>query len=405
MASTSRLQSVREGTAAGDARLPSIGHVLDGRYRLDAHIGAGGFAAVYRATNLRTNQEVAIKVLIPQKADARTQERFSREVDVVTQLRHPNTVTVFDRGQTSEGLPYLVMELLHGAPLDEWVARHGRLSPVQLRHVAVQVLRSLVEAHDANVIHRDIKPANLFVASMPDDDMFIKVLDFGLAKSLDPVNSGPKTTNVLCTPAYAPPERLHSNVNSVQTDIYAVGMTLVEVLQGHHPLAGYSVARIIDFHLLDKKEVTVPAGVLNTPLGSVLKISLARNPEHRFTSARAMLNAFAAIDEQTLSDTPLPLTDGPQTAAAVSHLIDLTLDVVDDGTTLESHHAPDTEFTKVITESRGTPVSPTAPRHPPAESALFSTNVTSTGHRTIPIAIAIVIIALLVVLAMIRVLA
>lgn len=391
MSPTLTLLPVRDASSSSDPRLPSIGQVVDERYRLDAHLGAGGFAAVYRATNLRTNQEVAIKVLIPQKADARTQERFSREVDVVTQLRHPNTVTVFDRGQTPEGLPYLVMELLSGVPLDEWIAQRGRLSPRQLRHAAVQVLRSLVEAHDANIIHRDIKPANLFVASMPDDDMFIKVLDFGLAKSLDPANSGPKTTNVLCTPAYASPERLHSNVNSIQTDIYAVGMTLVEALQGYHPLAGFSVARIIDFHLLEKKEVPVPAGVADTPLGSVLKIALARDPSHRFATARAMLNAFVAIDENTLSESPLPFTSGPAAAALVSHLVDLTFEVVETGETAETRPAPATEDTTTLT--------------PPASSAApIQTDAPAVGggNRSLMIAIGMVVVTIVIALLALR---
>jgi serine/threonine protein kinase len=390
MSSTLNLLPVRDAGPSNDHRLPTIGQVVDGRYRLDAHLGAGGFATVYRATNLRTNQEVAVKVLIPQKADARTQERFSREVDVVTQLRHPNTVTVFDRGQTEGGLPFLVMELLDGTPLDEWIVSIGRLSPRQLRHVAVQVLRSLVEAHDAHIIHRDIKPANIFVARMPDDDMFIKVLDFGLAKSLDPSASGPKTTNVLCTPAYAPPERLHSNINSVQTDIYAVGMTLVEALQGFHPLAGFSVARIIDFHLLEKKEVQVPPGVMSTQLGSVLKIALARDPAHRFTSARAMLTAFISIDEQTLSESPLPFTTRPAAKAPGSHLLDLTFELVDEGNTLARAADGGT---------RDTLMAPTSDAKRLAQADAFEVDAVpkpARSSRSMPIALALIVATIII---------
>lgn len=311
-----------------DQRLPVSGQVLSERYCIEHQLGAGGFATVYAALDRAMGTRVAVKVLTPAKADPRTMARFSREIEVVRRLRHENTVRVTDHGQTAEGLPYLVMELLSGRPLDVQLSSQGPLSPASVQRIGTQVLRSLVEAHEGAIIHRDIKPGNLFLVNDRAPHEHVKVLDFGLAKSLDPERSGPQTTNVLCTPAYAAPERLRSNVNSVQTDIYALGVTMLELLQGYHPLSGCSVQDIVVFHIDQGGNLPVPPQIMATPLGAVIQVAVARDPAHRFANARSMLAAMQSLASSGLPEEPLQMPVTRARSMPGVDLVDLTFEFV-----------------------------------------------------------------------------
>ncbi len=174
-----------------DSRLIE-GAEVNGRYRIDRLIGQGGFGAVYRATSMATGSEIAIKVLGVSLAndDSELIQRFYAEAQITAALKHPNTIRVFDFGQTDSGALYIAMELLIGQALNELLRDRKRagttLDQAETVRVGVQTLRSLAEAHVNNLVHRDLKPHNIFLNEVLGDDAVVKVLDFGIAKRLQP---------------------------------------------------------------------------------------------------------------------------------------------------------------------------------------------------------------------------
>lgn len=163
--------------------LPKEGDLIGGRFRIVEHLGTGGFGTVYRALQENVGRDVALKFLTPGVAeDPINVERFRREAFHVSQLRHPHTITLFDYGQTEEGLVYMVMEYLDGTALGDLIQRDGAMDWPRAAHVFIQVLKSLSEAHRHGLVHRDLKPENIFLCEMFGESDYVKVLDFGVAK-------------------------------------------------------------------------------------------------------------------------------------------------------------------------------------------------------------------------------
>ncbi|MCU0687817.1 MAG: serine/threonine protein kinase, partial [Polyangiaceae bacterium] len=166
-------------------KLPLVGDTLLGKYRLGAELGRGGMGVVFEAVHLRMAQKVAIKVLLPEIAQRpELTHRFEREARAAARLRGRHTVRVHDVDETPDGLPFLVMEFLEGRSLRDELARHRQL-PIEdaVRYVR-EACEGVEEAHRAGIIHRDLKPANLFL-SVGGDEQVVKVVDFGIAKTLD----------------------------------------------------------------------------------------------------------------------------------------------------------------------------------------------------------------------------
>jgi serine/threonine-protein kinase len=285
--------------------MPRAGDVLVDRYRLNEVIGEGGFAAVFRATDLRVEQEVAVKVLDPlMSRRPRYVARFNREIRTITSLRHPNTITVTDRGTTDRGCLFLVMELLQGKPLDRLLKEEGSLAPERVAHIALQVLKSLAEAHDKGIIHRDIKPANVFLVRMAGEKDFVKVLDFGIAKSMEEDDSSGALTctgEVLCSPHYVAPERLRENVTFPASDLYSLGIMMLELLDGRPPYDGDNAMSITICHAMVHEPVPIAPEHLNGPLANVLRRSTAKLVEARYQSADAMLADLQPVVHGLLS--------------------------------------------------------------------------------------------------------
>ncbi|HYO71941.1 MAG TPA: serine/threonine-protein kinase, partial [Archangium sp.] len=167
---------------------PLIGRTLNGRFSILEPIGVGGMGRVYRAQQTPLDRVVALKVLnptVPTRKDPGFQKRFLREASRSSKLRHPNTVTVIDYGQTDDGIYYIAMEYLEGRTLGQVLAETGPLPWARALSIAQQICRSLREAHNLGVVHRDLKPANIMVLNESDQDL-VKVLDFGLVKSIAP---------------------------------------------------------------------------------------------------------------------------------------------------------------------------------------------------------------------------
>lgn len=214
------------------------GQVIAGRYRIEAMLGEGGMGAVYRATQLSLDRAVALKVMLELPGDnLRLEERFEREAAALARLAHPSTVRLFDFGRTERGCPFLVMELLEGADLEELLRRRGRLECAEALHVTAQVLRSLEEAHAAGLLHRDIKPANIFVCAASGGPR-VKVLDFGIAgmtAALQPAARLTRTGVFVGSAPYMSPEQARGDAVGPATDLYAAGVVLFEMLTGATP--------------------------------------------------------------------------------------------------------------------------------------------------------------------------
>jgi serine/threonine protein kinase len=235
---TSQRRADRIFSALAEA-LP--GTVLDGKYRLDAKIGAGGYGAVFRGMHLTLNRPIAIKVFRPQGGNDSPEalERFRLEGVSACRIAHPNAVAVLDSGISTEGVAYLVMELLTGYSLAQELRAHHQLSLRRCVEIIVPVCLALAEAHRIGVIHRDIKPENVFLHYGAEGET-VKVVDFGIAKFLG-AESGEDdlrltaTEGIVGTPAYIAPERVSQKAYDGRSDVYSVGVTLYQMLAGALP--------------------------------------------------------------------------------------------------------------------------------------------------------------------------
>ncbi len=216
------------------------GRVLDGRFEIIRRIGAGGMGSVYLARQTSMDREVAVKVLHPDRVnDKDARHRFRIEAAAVSRLRNPHTISVFDFGEDQDGGLFLVMELLDGKPLSEIISVSSQVPVDTAVSIVDQVLESLIEAHALGVLHRDLKPDNIFVKEKSDGTVFVKVLDFGIAKVMGGnVSSKTFAGVVFGTPAYMSPEQVMGKELDARTDLYALAVMLFEMLVGRVPITG-----------------------------------------------------------------------------------------------------------------------------------------------------------------------
>ncbi|MDQ0777833.1 beta-lactam-binding protein with PASTA domain/serine/threonine protein kinase [Streptomyces aurantiacus] len=282
---------------------PLVGHVLDGRYRVDARIAVGGMATVYRAVDTRLDRVLALKVMHPAlAADGTFVDRFIREAKSVARLAHPNVVQVFDQG-TDAGYVYLAMEYVAGCTLRDVLRERGALQPRAALDVLEPVLAALGAAHRAGFVHRDMKPENVLIG----DDGRVKVADFGLVRSVDTVTH--TTGAVLGTVSYLAPEQIEHGTADARVDVYACGILLFEMLTGDRPHLGDSPAAVLYKHL--HEDVPPPSEAvpgLAYELDELVASATARDPGARPDDAVALLaqtlDARSALSDDQLDSVP-----------------------------------------------------------------------------------------------------
>jgi len=288
-----------------------VGGLIGGRYRVTRRLGGGGFGEVYEATHAGTHERAALKLL---RAELQTQkdavERFTAEARVSAGLRHPNTVRVFDFGTTEAGDLYLAMELLEGQPLQELLEHEGRLEPKRAVRIAIQVLKSLHEAHGRGLVHRDLKPDNIFLCEIAGESDFVKVIDFGIAKMLreGAAESVTKSGATIGTPHFMSPEQIRAERIDGRADLYSLGIVLYRCLTGRLPFDATTVMAIAMAHVLDAPKpmnATVP-GVDPALEGIVMRV-LAKERSKRFDSAAAMREALEAWLERFATPVQAPI--------------------------------------------------------------------------------------------------
>lgn len=261
------------------------GQRLGGRYQLEARVGGGGMAIVYRAKDLVLNRPVAVKVLRSQfGTDEDFVTRFRREAQAVASLSHPNVVGVYDVGQDGD-THYMVMEYVEGYTLKELITRNGALPVEDAVEIAAEICDALEHAHANQIIHRDIKPHNILIGK----NGRIKVTDFGIARAVTSTTIT-HTNSVLGSVHYFSPEQARGGITAEKSDIYSLGIVLYEMVTGQLPFSGESPISVALKHLQEplpeprQVNPAIPQSVENV----ILK-ALVKDPSYRYASAREML--------------------------------------------------------------------------------------------------------------------
>ncbi len=292
-----RPKSPSPGTgSAGFQIVP--GSVLKDTYRIDAELGSGGMGTVYLATHLGLDKRMAVKVLSPRAiASPESLARFGREARVAGKVNHPAMTHVIDFG-VEKGTPYIVMEYVDGVELAEFIERQGPMPARQAVAVMRQIVSLLHVAHSLGIVHRDLKPANIKVVQAGPDEgqLFVKVLDFGIAKVLGDI-SGQLTSEgmMVGTPAYMAPEQISGQPIDGRTDLYAAGLIFHEMLSGVRAFKGETIARILH------AQMNEPPPPISLPLPEVVSQTLQKfyekRPENRFQDAAEADRALIACEE------------------------------------------------------------------------------------------------------------
>ena len=285
--------------------------ICKGRYEVISLLGVGGFAAVYKIRDIKLGGILAMKILDPIRSGRKAfTERFYQEIRLTRQLQHHNTIKIYDAGTTEEGCLYMTMELVDGEPLDEVLTRERALAPERALRIALQVLKSLSEAHEHGIVHRDLKPSNIMLCQQAGEKDYVKVVDFGIAKALDPGMGTMKTeTGVfLCTPSYAAPEQLLGLPIGPSSDIYSLALIIIEMMTGHIVMDGSSLGEIIKKQC-DTLPVPIPTKVGLTPLGAILKRATNKEAADRYAVASEMLDDLVGVDVKSLRFTVEGLID------------------------------------------------------------------------------------------------
>ncbi|MCP5524192.1 MAG: serine/threonine protein kinase [Verrucomicrobiales bacterium] len=266
-----------------------------GQYRLEEKLGEGGMGVVYRARHALMRRPTAIKLLLPDRASPEAIRQFEREVQLTSELTHPNTIQIFDYGYTPEGIFYYVMEYLEGMSLKDLVARFGPVPEGRAIHLMSQVCEALHEAHQKGLVHRDVKPANVFVGRRGGIPDTVKVLDFGLVReyrSATGADTGePGDCGPVGTPLFMSPESINcpSSIDP-RSDIYSLGALGYHLVTGHHVFEDSTLDAVLCRQLSEppRSPALRTANALTPEFERTLLSCLEKDPERRPQSVREL---------------------------------------------------------------------------------------------------------------------
>lgn len=274
------------------AQPTAVGQVLGQRFRIDARIGKGAMAEVYRALDLHTAAFVALKILRNSVAgDPAIKQRFAREAEVQARVRHSNVAHLLATGVTQTEQPYLVVELLRGKTLRGVIKEEGRVGVKRAASYAWQMLQGLSAVHGAGILHRDLKPANIMLEPSPGPVERVVLIDFGFAS----VEGSAKLTQqgtVVGSLRYIAPERLRGEPVDVRSDLYSVGIMLYELLMGAPPFEQVDDFELVEAHLSHEPPPVDDA--VPPALDAVMRIALAKQQSDRYPDAATMAAAIEA---------------------------------------------------------------------------------------------------------------
>ena len=324
-------------------RADALQHDLDeekakqlGPYTLEFKLGQGGMGIVYRARHALLRRPTAVKLLSTDDASREDLARFEREVQLTSELSHPNIVAVYDYGHSPEGEFYYAMEYLPGIDLESLVSDWGPMLPERAVPILIQICDALDEAHHRSLVHRDIKPGNIIVSRIGKRLDVVKVLDFGLVKEVDGPSDLTGENHIAGTPAYISPEALVAPDRvGAASDLYAVGAVAFFLLTGERVFDGKTVAEVCAHHIHTEPR---PPSLLSEHelapgLDSLVLRCLAKSPDDRYASAGHVRDALATIqvpsydDGSDWWDAYESSREGePETQAALPDALALTVD-------------------------------------------------------------------------------
>ena len=282
---------------------PFVGKVIDGRYEIQQRVGEGGMGVVYKARQISIDRIIALKMLNQQMAgDPQWVQRFYNEAKACSRLQHPNTIRMFDFGQTADQRLFMTMEFLDGVSLRE-ALQNGPLAPHRVVKILIQCCASLAEAHSIGIIHRDIKPDNVFLLNMAGSPDFVKLLDFSVAKLLEGDRMKTQAGVVFGTPQYMSPEQGRGLPLDARSDLYALGILAYEMLVGTVPFNDENPMTVIQMHLtgnIPPMPETVPYSVQ-----LVVRRALEKEAARRYQSSGEMMQhcqqVFAEVTQGGVS--------------------------------------------------------------------------------------------------------
>ncbi len=279
-----------------------LGQVVDGRYRLKLLLGRGGMGEVFAAEHVRITKKVAIKFLHPDIcASQEAVARFQQEAQAASSIGHENIVTIDDFGVLEDGRGYLCMEFLEGQSLSEAMVAPEGMDPARSLRIMIQICDGLAAAHAKGIVHRDMKPENCFLTRRPDGSELVKILDFGIAKSIGAGEKNlTKTGAIFGTPHYMSPEQAlgdHSKLDH-RADIYAVGIMMFELFTGEVPFKAESFMGILSHHITTQPPV--PSSIsssrqISEAVDRLILKAIAKEPEDRFVDMTHMRNELASV--------------------------------------------------------------------------------------------------------------
>lgn len=311
--------------AIKESRVPTAGDLFAGNYELIQELGRGGFGVVFRAKKKGFSQELALKILIQGNDPAKALEmrqRFEREALMISKLNNAHTIRQYGFSETEDGTMYFVMELLKGKNLDDILEKEGPRNEQQVIHIAQGILQSLAEAHERNIIHRDMKPSNIMLCEANGVSNFVKLLDFGIAKTTLGDHDLTAAGQALGSPRYMAPEILRAQPAMPVSDVYAIGLTLVECLTGVPVVADANVVAQARVQLAPEP-LPIPNHVKQTSFWPWLSVSLEKDPARRYPNAAAMLQALNVFLHSPANFTPHRFIvpgrgeEGPQSATLI----------------------------------------------------------------------------------------
>ncbi|MEO6574329.1 MAG: serine/threonine-protein kinase, partial [Polyangiaceae bacterium] len=269
------------------------GLMVTSTVRLERPLGEGGMGSVWVAEHLALKTTVVVKFMSKElAANADAVERFSREAAAAAQVKSPHVVHTLDYGVTAENVPYIVMELLDGHDLAEQLRQTPVLPPTEVAGIVSQAAKALARAHAVGIVHRDIKPDNIFLCDADGGDVFVKLLDFGIAKSTQALGTGTRTGSIIGTPSYMSPEQITGAKIDHRTDVWSLGAVAFEAMTGRRPYDGDNVGAIA---LAIHGVPPVPSAV-NSALSPAIDAWFARacavDVEKRFSSAKDLAQAL-----------------------------------------------------------------------------------------------------------------
>ncbi|HUH04759.1 MAG TPA: protein kinase [Kofleriaceae bacterium] len=307
--------TVAFGTTPSDPDLESgqdpLGDVFANRYRIDRLLGRGGMGRVYQASDQELDEVVALKLLASHMASLEAVDLLRQEAKLARRITHKNVARVFDVGEHA-GRYFLTMELIEGESLAELLAREGRLSSDRGMPILMAAARGLAAAHEAGVIHRDIKPENILVAASGR----VVVTDFGIARAAGSQRDG----RVAGTPAYMSPEQVRGGAVDASADVFSLGVTAFRMFTGELPWHGDNNVALAEARLRQDAPDAIASGAeIPESLARILARAMARIPEARFPSARALVEALGGLASTPAAHTPTPTPYTSPCAGPLAH--------------------------------------------------------------------------------------